>query len=172
MRDGQPLVVGEDVFPFRVTWLSADEYVYASNGKIRRRKLGDSAGTPIEFSATVPVSPPKYTRKAYAATDYKPKPVIGIGSPRLSPDGKSVVFRALNELYLMPIGGKPVAADQGRLPQVGPRLLAGRQASGLFERQGRQARHLDPRPGRPAADRQLTRLPDAAVSGSWSTTAS
>jgi Tol biopolymer transport system component len=167
MRNSAPLVEGEDVFPFRVSWLSADEYVYASNGKIRRRKLGETAGRPIEFSATAPVTTPKYTRKPYPAFDYKPKPVIGIGSPRLSPDGKSVVFRALNELYLMPIGGKPQPLTKDLFHKSDPDFSPdGKWLSYSSDKGGKLDIWI--RELATGAERQLTKLPDAAVSGSWS----
>jgi Tol biopolymer transport system component len=167
MLDGKPLVAGEDVFPFRVTWLGPDEYVYASGGKIRRRRLGAASGTPIEFTATVSVTTPRYPRKTYALGPAGPNPVIGIGSPRLSPDGKSVVFRALNDLYLMPLGGKPVALTRDGFHKSDPDFSPdGEWLSYSSDKGGKLDIWL--RNLATGAERQLTRLPDAAVSASWS----
>ncbi len=50
---------------------------------------------------------PAYTRKQFDLDSKTPHAVKGIVSPALSPDGKRVVFEALNQLWLMDIGGKP-----------------------------------------------------------------
>jgi Tol biopolymer transport system component len=163
--DGKTLVEGEDVFPFRVTWLGA-EFIYASNGKIRRRGMSDTTGRPIEFTATVPVSPATYARKPYV-TGGGAKPVVGIGSPRLSPDGKSVVFRALNELYLMPIGGKPEPLTRDSFHKSDPDFSPdGKWLSYSSDKGGKLDIWL--RELATGKERQLTNLPDAAVSGTFS----
>jgi Tol biopolymer transport system component len=167
MLDGKPFVAGEDVFPFRVTWVSPDEYVYASNGKIRRRRLGAVAGTPIEFTATVPVSTPTYAKKPYMGAPVGAQPVVGIGSPRLSPDGKSVVFRALNDLYLMPVGGKPEPLTRDGFHKSDPDFSPdGKWLAYSTDRGGKLDIWL--RELATGQERQLTRLPEAAVSGTWS----
>jgi Tol biopolymer transport system component len=166
MLEGMPFLSGEDVFPFRVSWLSKDEYVYAADGELRRRRIGGPAQT-IPFTATVPVAKTSYVRRKTRYDDYTTKPVIGIGSPMLSPDGKTVAFRALNDIYLMPIGGKPV-------PLTGDGFL---KSDPAFSPDGRWLSYSTDRGGKldiwlrelaTGQDRQLTHLPDAAVSGSWS----
>ena len=44
----------------------------------------------------------------------------GIVSPALSPDGKRVVFEALNQLWLMDIGGKPQALTNDKFYKEDP----------------------------------------------------
>lgn len=167
MRDGVPLVENEDVFPFRVTWLPGGEFVYASGGQIRRRRLGGGPPAPIRFSATVPVTPTNYSRRKTTFSDTFAKPVIGIGSPVLSPDGKSVAFRALNELWLMTIGGKPQALTRDSFHKSDPAFSPdGAWLSYSTDRGGKLDIWL--REIATGRDRQLTHLPHAAVSGSWS----
>src|SRR5262249_57565920 len=36
------------------------------------------------------------------------KQALGIVAPKLSPDGKQIAFAALGDIYVMPVGGKPV----------------------------------------------------------------
>ena len=36
MLSGRPLTFGEDVFPFRAQWISPEEFLYTSDGKIKR----------------------------------------------------------------------------------------------------------------------------------------
>src|SRR5262245_20899379 len=54
---------GEDYFPFRAQWTSADEFLYPADGKIKRRSLASNRVDTIEFSATLRVTPAHYTRK-------------------------------------------------------------------------------------------------------------
>ncbi|RJQ76110.1 amidohydrolase [Pseudonocardiaceae bacterium YIM PH 21723] len=98
----------EDVFAHAVNWLSAGTILYAADGGPRRRELATGAVTPIAFQATVPFRP---HRPLPAARDIDPQgaqPVRGIASPVLSRDGGQIAFRALNALWTMPVGGKPV----------------------------------------------------------------
>ena len=43
----------EDVFPFPVSWLSADEYLYTADGLMKRRKLGSTSAQAIPFQAII-----------------------------------------------------------------------------------------------------------------------
>ncbi len=162
------LVSGGDIFPFRTTWLSADEFVYVSDGKIRRRRVGSGEGRAIEFAAAVAFKTPKYPRRGRDLSSRAPQVVRGIGSPVLSPDGRRVVFRALNQLYLLEIGDpKPRPITDDRFHKSAPAWSPdGRSLAYSTDRGGK----LDiwVRDLATGAERQLTRLPDAAVSGSWS----
>jgi dipeptidyl aminopeptidase/acylaminoacyl peptidase len=100
------VVQGEDVFPFRPSWLPSGEFLYTADGQIKRRAPGGEAKT-VAFTAAVPVLTPRYTKKSRDFLSAKTRPVVGIGSPALSPDGRQVAFRALNDLYLLDIGGGP-----------------------------------------------------------------
>ena len=167
MRDGRALTSGEDVFPLRVTWLSRDELIYTSGGKVRRRSLGSGDSKAIEFSATVPVVTPAYTRKTRDFDSPQPRPVKGIGSPVLSPDGQHVAFRALNALYTMKIGEAPVALLNDPFYKCDPSWSPdGRMLAYSSDRGGTADLWL--RDIANGADRQLTKLPFAAVSCTWS----
>ena len=43
MTGGKPVFTGEEIFPFRIFWLSPDEYLYPADGEIRRRSLTSAA---------------------------------------------------------------------------------------------------------------------------------
>lgn len=164
------LVANEDVFPFRVTWLSDDELLYASNGKMRRLHLSREAARSsrtIEFTATVPVVTPQYRKKTRDFDSVTPKAVIGIGSPVLSPDGHHVAFRALNDLWTMRIGEEPQ-------PLLRDRFF---KCDAAWSPDGNHLAYSSDRGGKldiwirdlkTGADRQVTRFTSAAVSGSWS----
>jgi Tol biopolymer transport system component/cytosine/adenosine deaminase-related metal-dependent hydrolase len=163
----QLLVDNEDVFPFRVGWLPGGDFIYTSSGKIRRRSSDSGAVSTIEFSATVPVVTPTYRRKKRDFDSTVIRQVKGIGSPVLSPDGQTVAFRALNDLWTLKIGGRPVALTQDRFYKSDPDWSPdGRRLVYSSDRGGKLdlwVRQLDTK-----TDTQLTHLPHAAVSGRWS----
>jgi Tol biopolymer transport system component len=119
---GQPSFAskGVDAFPFPAVWLSGHELVYTGSGQILRADLDSASETPIKFSAGIPAWRPQFVRKHYDFDSAAPRPVKGIYAPALSPDGKQVAFVALNQLYVMPIGGKPVALTHDSFYKQGP----------------------------------------------------
>ena len=159
------LVKGEDIFPFRPTWLPGGDLVYAADGKIKRRGAGGVKT--IAFSLAVPVRKPVYAKKQRDYDTTKPKPVVGIGSPALSPDGKQVAFRALNDLWIMPLGGKPVALVKDSFWKCDP---AWSPDGKLLAYSTDRAGSLDiwVRDLATGADRQVTRHAGAALSAAWS----
>ena len=119
---GEPGYTGKagDTFPFPADWLSDGALVYTANGTILRVDLASGEETPIAFSATIPSSRPRYVHKHYDFDSAAPHAVKGIYGPALSPDGKSVAFVALNQVYVMKIGGKPGAVTNDGFYKQGP----------------------------------------------------
>jgi Tol biopolymer transport system component/imidazolonepropionase-like amidohydrolase len=103
----KPVVNREDVFPFRAQWLSANDFLYTADGKIKRRTLGGDKAQTIPFSAIIPVKPAKYTHKTFDFDSRQPRKALGIVRPMISPDGKRVAFAAVGDLWVMEIGQKP-----------------------------------------------------------------
>ncbi|MEU7901438.1 amidohydrolase family protein [Actinoplanes sp. NPDC049118] len=163
-------ITGEDVFPFRVSWRTNRDFVYTSTGGIRRGTLaGTGTGTGrIGFVAPVSVTPARYRKRRRDFDSVTPRPVRGIGSPVLSPDGTRIAFRALNDVWTMTIGGRPEPLTGDRWWKSDPAWSPdGRYLSYSTDRGGKLDIWL--RDLRTGADRQLTDLPGAAaVSGSWS----
>ncbi len=109
----------EDVFPFRVSWLSAQEYLYTADGLLKRRKLGSTTAQTIPFQAIIALPRNTYKRKTYDFDSTNPKPVLGIKGPVISPDGKQVAFAALGDLWLLTKGNKtPKAITNGPAIEV------------------------------------------------------
>ncbi|HEV7896555.1 MAG TPA: amidohydrolase family protein [Planosporangium sp.] len=169
-----PLVTGEEVFPFRVSWRSPREFVYTADGRIRRRSVEGGERVHhigfhnIGFIAPVTVTTPRYRKRQRDFDSTTPKPVVGIGSPVLSPDGEHVAFRALNDIYTMRIGQPPRPLTRDNWWKSDPAWSPdGRYLSYSCDRAGKLDIWI--RDLRTGADRQLTNLPDAAaVSGTWS----
>ena len=107
--NGNAVSGNEDVFAFPARWASNDTLIYAANGHILQRSLSSGSVSKIPFSAKVTFNRASYPMKTHDFDSTKKQPATGVLSPELSPDGRHVVFVALNQLWEMKIGHKPVA---------------------------------------------------------------
>ena len=106
MISGEAIGTADDVFPFPATWLSANQILYTGNGKIFVTTLGGESKT-VPFQAKFQLNRPAYKHRQLDFDTTTARQVKGIVTPALSPDGNRVVFEALNQLWVMDIGGKP-----------------------------------------------------------------
>jgi len=109
-----------DTFPFPAVWLSNAELLYTGDGKILKTDIGAGSETAMPFSVAIPAWRPAFVHKHYDFDSTAVRSVKGIYAPALSPDGKSVAFVALNQVYVMKIGGKAVALTHDRFYKQGP----------------------------------------------------
>lgn len=107
VAEGRVLTAEEDVFPFRATFLSANEVLYTSDGGIKVRDLRGGAVRAIPFTASLSLDRPVFTPKARRFSDRSAQKVRGWITPRLSPDGQSVIVGALGDIYLIHKGRAP-----------------------------------------------------------------
>lgn len=106
--NGQTLTGSENAFAFRVSWASPTDFYYVSDGRIRKRAVTGGPSHTVEFSATLQVTRPQYTRRLRDFTSSTPRQALGIVRPVISPDGTQIAFAAVGDIYVMPVGGKPV----------------------------------------------------------------
>ncbi|MFF2654595.1 amidohydrolase family protein [Streptomyces sp. NPDC058045] len=169
MRGDTPLVDDEETFPFRVSWMGRERFLYTANGEIHVRTLGGGSGTKtIGFSAAVTTRTPEYKKKRIDFESTRPQQVRGIGSPVLSPDGEQVAFRALNDIYVMRIGHAPKPLTRDHWWKCDPAWSPdGTRLAYSTDRGG--ALDIWIRDLASGKDRQLTNLGvRAAVSPAWS----
>ncbi|SDP80044.1 amidohydrolase family protein [Lentzea jiangxiensis] len=98
------VVTGEDLAPLPVAWVSAREFLYSASGKVRRRAL-DGAAVDVPFTAELALAAAPYRRAPRDLRSAEARQAKGIVGPVLSADGTQVAFRALNALWLLPVGG-------------------------------------------------------------------
>ena len=112
----------ENTFPFRPSWVSATEFFYTADGKIRRRTLGAAAFTDVPFTAMLQAtvargSYPRATRDFDSRTSRK---TLGLVRPVISPDGTKVAFAAVGDIWVMPVGGAAENITKDRFLDTDP----------------------------------------------------
>src|SRR5262249_47139876 len=103
----QQVGASNDVFPFYANWLSADRLLYTADGKIRVSSLSGGSTDEIAFSAGYRLQRARFARKHFDLDSRHSRQAKGIVGPALSPDGRQVVFQAVNQLWLMKVGQEP-----------------------------------------------------------------
>lgn len=109
-----------DVFPFRPQWISRTELIYTANGHINR--LSPVTGTTgvVPFTARVPLRRATFTIQHRDLESADSQRLKGIVSPVVSPDGRAVAFVAMGDLWVAPVGGKPVQVTNDAAVEMDP----------------------------------------------------
>ncbi len=168
---GGKIITGdENVFAFRAAWAGPRDFYYVSDGKIRKRSADGGAPQTVEFSATLQVirAATTYTRHRRDFTSIAPRRVLGVVSPKISPDGKQIAFAALGDIYVMPVGGKPVNLTKDAALDTEPAWSP--DGSQLAYSSDKDSEHLqlwlrDMKSGR---SRRLTELTTQPQGAAWS----
>ena len=170
--EAKPTFTGKavDAFPFPAVWLSKGELLYTGDGHILRTSVSAGSETPIAFTAAIPAVRPEYTHKHYDFDSTATKKAKGIWAPALSPDGKQVAFVALNQLYLMPIGGEPKALTQDAFFKQGPAWSPdGKTLAYVSDKDGIENVYLhDVSAADTSADKRVSPSQTAQIMPAWS----
>ena len=171
MVAGERVTGDEDVYPFGAQWLDDDTLLYPASGQIRRRQLSSGEVAAVPFSAALGFDRHAYTPKRRNYLNRTRHPVKGIANPVLSPDGTTVAFVALNQLWTLDVGrgsGQPVALTDDVYYKATPFWSPdGSQLAYSSDRDGPMAIYL--RDMASGQERKLTGdFPLAQVRGAWS----
>ncbi len=90
---------GDDVFPFRASWLDANRLVYVANGNIRHQVRGEVPSV-VPFTANFELNRQPYARRVRNHDASEPRQALGLVAPVISPDGRDVAFTALGDLWV------------------------------------------------------------------------
>ena len=167
MVSGAQVGSSTDVFPFHASWLSGHELLYTADGKIHVADTATSATRDVEFRAVIDLFRPPFQRKHHDFDSNRSRPVQGIVGPSLSPDGKQVVFQAVNQIWLMTIGDRPHAITNDSYYKEDPSWSPdGSRIAYSSDKAGTEDLYVyDVASG---AEQRVTTLPGAEVSSTWS----
>jgi Tol biopolymer transport system component len=166
--EGRPLTGAENAFAFRASWASPAEFVYVSDGQIRRRRLAGGEVTTVPFTATLEVVTPEYARRVRDFDSTTPRQVLGVVRPTISPDGTTVAFAAVGDIYVMRVGSKPENLTKDRALDTDPAWSPdGSQLVYSSDRGGGRLQ-LWVHELRTGQSRQLTRLTTQPMGATWS----
>jgi Tol biopolymer transport system component len=157
-----------DVFPFQPNWIDNDRLVYTADGGIWTATLSSGSTSPVTFQASFTLDRTPYTRKTIDFEPNGPQQVKGIVSPALSPDGRHLLFQALNQIYVMRIGGKPTAVTFDSYAKMDPAWVDKDNISYSTDRAGTM--HIFVQDLRTGNEKQITSMEGAQVSSAWSKT--
>jgi Tol biopolymer transport system component len=109
----------EDVFPFRPQWISRNELIYTADGHIKRKSVTGLTAV-IPFTATVTLQRTTFPITHRVLEPTGPQRLTGIVNPVVSPDGRSIAFTAMGDLWVLPVGGTPVQVTNDPAVELDP----------------------------------------------------
>lgn len=119
----------EDIFPFPARFLPDGRFLYTGDGKIRTRDAAGANRADIDFRAELKLRRPVFRKPKDRGFDhFGAREVAGISAPVLSPDGQSIAFVALNDVWTMRIGERPMRVTNDLDRDANPQWTADSRA--------------------------------------------
>ena len=156
------------MFPFRPSWVSATEFFYTADGKIRRRAIGAATASDVPFSAMLQATPARYSRAARNFDSRAPRKTLGLVRPVISPDGTKVAFAAVGDIYVMSVGGPAENLTKDHYLDTDPAWSPDGTKLVYSSDKGGSLLQLWIRDMTTGQERQLTRLTTQPQGATWS----
>jgi len=155
-----------DAFPFRATWLPSDELLYTGDGQIKIVNMAGEARPPVPFDAHLTFTRTAYVKRARDFEGKGPEKVYGVVGPALSPDGKTIVFTAIGDLWQLS-AGKLTQLTRDQFVEIDPAWAPdGRSIVYSSDKNGTMELWL--RDMTTGVERALTKIEGGAALPAWS----
>lgn len=166
--DGTAVSGAENVFPFRASWTrDGKSFYYVSDGRIRRRE--GSRTTTVPFAAELAVTRVAYPRAKRDFDSTAPRRALGILKPTLSPDGRTIAFIAIGDLWTVPVtGGTPTNLTKDHAMDTDPSWSPDGSRIAYSSDKGGGLPQLWIRDLKTGRDRQLTDVDTQPLGAAWS----
>ncbi len=109
-----------DVFPFRTSWLSNNEFIYTADGQIIRESAQFNAKKTIPFSATFKLKRPTYAKKKRNFDTGIAEIIKGITHPNLAPNGVDFTFIGINNIWMQQEDGQLIQVTKDAAAKLTP----------------------------------------------------
>ncbi|WP_394821504.1 amidohydrolase family protein [Pendulispora albinea] len=167
MLSGTRVGANTDVFPFHAHWLGSHSLLYTANGKIHVADVDAGTTRTIDFRAKVEAAQSEYHHRPRDFDADGPRRAKGIVGPSLSPDGRQILFQALNQIWVMTRGQPPRALTNDRYFKADPSWSPdGRKIAYSSDKAGTEDLYIVELEG--GGEQRVTSLPGAEVSSAWS----
>lgn len=118
VKGTQPI---NDLFPFSVSWLDEQRFVFTADGQIKRGRIGTSEIDSIPFTVKMTIERPVYSPKNnFLAESGEKLKVKGIFMPRLSPDGRQALMILMQDVWLRGPSGELKQITKGPHVEMAP----------------------------------------------------
>jgi Tol biopolymer transport system component/imidazolonepropionase-like amidohydrolase len=157
----------EDIFPFRSNWISDEDFIYTADGKIKKYSLQTKKAIQIPFTVLLTLHRDSYPKKKRDFNTASPQKALGIMGPVVSPDGNSIAFAALGNLWLVKKGADPVQLTNDAAIDIDPAWSPdGNKLAFITDRKGKM--NLWVKDLKTNQDYQLTDVKEDVMFPSWS----
>ncbi len=100
----KPVTHGENVFPYPARWVDRSRFLYAADGQLRRRVIGDRRAETIAFNARIELGGGGWTAQPLSIEPEGNQPVTGHNGSAVADDGRRIIA-TLGDLWMLRADG-------------------------------------------------------------------